>query len=841
MTDALYNADYYKTGCGRDYSDLEFWSPVFERIADRIIEDFAPKTVLDAGCAYGYLVAALRDRGVQAFGIDISKHAIANVRDNIKSYCSVCSLTDPLPENFPDNFDLITCIEVLEHMYEDEGTLAIENLCKHTENIIFSSTPSDLKEPTHFNVQQQEYWAKRFAVNGLYNQITYSANYISPVAVYFKRSDFCPKIIEDYERNTRIIKQNLNDALLRNSELSNQNSELQKAFKEQQKNISDLDKKNIMAEKMYQEIISSRSWRITKPIRLLLDQFKKKRHNLGKLADVSKIERQRQVRHIFLKDIKISILVPLYNTPEKFLCEMIESVQKQTYFNWELCMADGSDDEHKSVMEICEKYCAVDKRIKYKKLEKNLGISLNTNECIKMATGEYIALFDHDDVMHQSALFYVMEAVCEKDAHFVYTDEATFSGELKNIVSIHWKPDYAVDNLRANNYICHLSVFSKELLDKVGWFNPEYDGSQDHDLVLRLTEMAENVVHIPKVLYFWRSHPGSVALDLSSKMYAVDAGHKLVQENLKRRGICARVSSTYVYPTIYRIEYELIALPQISILVIDEGSDYLEKCLDSIITTTTYPNYEVLIINKKGTEKSINSVLSDSKKIPIIKQLKCDVSFNYAQAANFGVRHASGEYVVFVGNEAEVISPQWLEEMLMYAQRKDVGAVGAKLYYKNGSIRHAGLILGSGPDGVAESMLHLSSGKESGYMGRLCYAQNFMAVSAACMMTRKALFDEMGGMCEKFEREFYDVDYCLKLIEKGYLNVFTPFAELYCGSMEFNKDHINEVLNNQDAIEFKQKWGKIIDTGDPYYNNNLKINSPDFFINYKFVFKNNKT
>jgi hypothetical protein len=294
MTDALYNAHYYPIGCGRDCSDPDFWFPVFERIADHIIQDFAPRTVLDAGCACGCLVAALRDRGVDAFGIDISRHAVLNARDNIKQYCSVCSLTDQLQGNFPGKFDLITCIEVLGRMCEDERDLAVENLCKHTDNIIFSSTPGDLKELTHFNVQQQEYWAKRFAVKGFYNQITYSANYISPVALYFKRSDSIPKVIEDYERNTRIIKQDLNDSLSRikeltnqnlefekkNSDLSNHNFKLEKAYTELKNYSSELEKQNVFIEKMYQGVILSKSWRITKPIRSLLDQFKKKfRHN----------------------------------------------------------------------------------------------------------------------------------------------------------------------------------------------------------------------------------------------------------------------------------------------------------------------------------------------------------------------------------------------------------------------------------------------------------------------------------------------------------------------------------------------------------------------------------
>lgn len=303
MTDALYNADYYKTGCGRDYSDSKFWSPVFERIADSIIEDFAPKTVLDAGCAYGYLVAALRDRGVQAFGIDISKHAIANVRNNIKPYCSVCSLTDPLPENFPNKFDLITCIEVLEHMNEDEGTLAIENLCKHTENIIFSSTPSDLKEPTHFNVQQQEYWAKRFAVNGFFNQILYSANYISSFAVFYKKSSDISKVVEEYEQNIRMKNMFTNEEIKK----TNKTNFIYKCnYNTLKKQYCNLNKRYIKVYNEYNNVIMSNSWRITKPIRYILDKYKLFKKNINNINKSNK-SKEVQVKNNSINNNKLSV------------------------------------------------------------------------------------------------------------------------------------------------------------------------------------------------------------------------------------------------------------------------------------------------------------------------------------------------------------------------------------------------------------------------------------------------------------------------------------------------------------------------------------------------------
>ena len=283
---------------------------------------------------------------------------------------------------------------------------------------------------------------------------------------------------------------------------------------------------------------------------------------------LTKEELEKQRNEVFSKDITFSILVPLFNTPENYLRDMIDSVVNQTYGKWELCLADASDDAHAYVGEVCKTYYEKDKRIVYKKLEKNMGISENTNVCIQMATGNFISLFDHDDILIPTALYENMKVICEKDADFIYTDEATFLGNnIYDIVTYHFKPDFAIDNLRANNYICHFSSFDRTLIDKVGMFSTQYDGSQDHDMILRLTAAAKNVVHIPKLLYLWRSHKNSVSQDINSKTYAIDAGKRAVRDSILREGMNATVESSPAFPTIYKINYEIIGNPLISIII----------------------------------------------------------------------------------------------------------------------------------------------------------------------------------------------------------------------------------------------------------------------------------
>ena len=527
----------------------------------------------------------------------------------------------------------------------------------------------------------------------------------------------------------------------------------------------------------------------------------------------------------FEKKIKFSILVPLYNTPDAFLREMIASVQAQTYSDWELCLADGSDASHPEVAQTVKELAQEDARIRYCRLEKNLGISGNTNACIDMATGDYIALFDHDDLLHQSALYEMMCAICEQDADFVYTDETTFeSPDVEKILNTHYKPDFAPDNLRANNYICHFSAFSRSLLDKVGGFRSQYDGSQDHDMILRLTAAAQHVVHIPKVLYFWRSHPLSVAMDIESKGYAIAAGQNAVKDSIRRMGLCADVESSPVFPTIYRARYALEKRPIVSIVItVNGGFKQLSRCVGAVLAVTTYRPIEIIIADNAEQSRAKDAYYQRLTESPIFRICRSARILSDSARKNEAAGMASGDYLLFLEDRVRVMTPDWIEELLSYAQRDDVAVVGGKLYYPNKTLYHGGTVLGFGKDGVAGTLFHRAPRAADGYMGRLFYAQNYTAVSAACMMISASDFWSVGGFDATLAEAYYDVDLCLRLRQSDKLTVWTPFCEL-------TRAHGNEDTKKRqkDAVRFRARWQEAIERGDPYYNSNLTCRGAGF-------------
>ena len=602
-------------------------------------------------------------------------------------------------------------------------------------------------------------------------------------------------------------------------------------------------------------------WRMTGPLRKCIHWGIRQRdrlRNCGSIKGVFRKMDQKKLEHaamkslgtdsfpskevaeaeratVFPRMVKISILVPLYNTPKEFLVEMIESVTGQTYENWELCLADGSDAEHAYVGETCLEYAAkANGRIVYKKLDKNMGISGNTNACLTLASGEYIGLFDHDDVLHPSVLYEYVKAINEQGADYLYCDEITFkSGDLNKMLTLHFKPDYAPDNLRANNYICHFSVFSRELLDGTELFRTQFDGSQDHDMILRLTDNAKKIVHVPRVMYYWRSHAGSVASGIEAKPYAIAAAKGAVAEHLRKHGFDNFViTSTRAFATIFRIQYQILGHPKISIVI--PNKDHLEdlkRCITSILEKSTYDNFEIIIVENNSETSEIKEYYKSLEGNEKIKVVTFEGAFNYSAVNNLGVRHTEGEYILLLNNDTQVITPNWLEELLMYAQREDVGAVGAKLYYGDHTIQHAGVILGLGAHRTAGHCHYKQARQNLGYMGRLCYAQNFSAVTGACLMVKKSLYEEVGGLDESFAISLNDVDFCLKLREKGLLNVFTPFCEL------FHFESISRGLDdqgakaeryNKESEQFRTKWKAVLEAGDPYYNPNFSLDKSDF-------------
>ena len=555
--------------------------------------------------------------------------------------------------------------------------------------------------------------------------------------------------------------------------------------------------------------------------------------NYGTNSFPGQEERKKQEEYAFEYRPLISILVPLYNTPQNFLSAMIGSVKDQTYKNWQLCLADGSDAEHSYVGQYCLDLAKDDERISYKKLEKNEGISGNTNKCLEMAKGEYIALFDHDDILHPSVLFEYAKAINEKDADYLYCDETTFAGDdINRMLTMHFKPDYAPDNLRANNYICHFSCFKRELLEGTELFRSKFDGSQDHDMILRLTDRAKNIVHIPKLMYYWRAHAGSVASDITAKDYAIEAARGAVADSLRSHGYKNfRISSTRAFETIFKISYEIEGNPLISIVIPNKDHiDDLKRCITSIKEKSTYDNYEIIIVENNSKSKEIFDYYKEIE-CDNIKIIRYEGEFNYSKICNLGVSKAEGEYILLLNNDVQVITVNWLEEMLMYAQRSDVGAVGAKLYYENKTIQHAGVVIGLGAHRTAGHTHYGQSRENLGYMGRLCYAQNVSAVTGACLMVKKSLYEKVGGLDESFEVSLNDVDLCLKLRHEGLLNVFTPFAELYhFESISRGLDDNGEKAKRyeKESARFREKWKEDLEAGDPYYNVNFSLDRSDY-------------
>lgn len=668
--------------------------------------------------------------------------------------------------------------------------------------------------------------------------------------------------------NSESPKQELIQLRAENKKLLSEKTSAEKNKRELEHRISELSAALNDIQHSYNAVINSHCWKMTYPLRatlnavknfVLIRYFRKfcislKRNGLKQTmhkvkktlfpksvyqdviaaAVLSESDTQKQKNTVFDKNIKFSIIVPLYNTPVKFLNEMISSVIAQTYSNWELCLADGSSADHPEVEKAVNKFAQKDSRILYKKLPKNLGISGNTNACLDMASGDYIGLFDHDDILHPAALYEAMRAICEKKADFIYTDELVFrSPDINSVVAIHFKPDYGPDFIRGINFICHFSVFSKELLDKAGRFRSEFDGSQDHDMILRLTSKAENIVHIPKILYYWRSHPNSVAGSIEAKTYAIDAGIRAVQTNLDEQGIKAKVSRCETFPTAYRIKYDILSYDKVSIIIPNKNHlDDLALCINSILTKSTYPNFEIVIVDNGSDDPELFEYYDELKKDSRFVICSLDIPFNYSKLNNFAAKKASGKYFILLNNDIEIITPEWIEEMLMYVQRDDVGICGAKLYYPDNTIQHAGVIVGLG--GVAGHCFGGFNRNDNGYLCHLVCAQELSAVTAACLMIKASVFEEVNGLDEdNFKVAYNDVDLCLKVREKGHLVVWTPYAEAYhyeskSRGYEDTPEKQKRFIAEQNY--FKTKWADFLKKGDPYYNPNLTVDRGDYTV-----------
>lgn len=520
----------------------------------------------------------------------------------------------------------------------------------------------------------------------------------------------------------------------------------------------------------------------------------------------------------------ISIAVPAYQTPVEFLRQMIESLIVQTYSNWELCIVNASPD-NEEMQKVLAEYSAGDSRVRFCNLKENLGIAENTNRAFAMTKGEFVGLLDHDDLLAPNALYEIVKILQDHpQADALYTDEDKVTTELDEHFQPHLKPDFNLDLLRSNNYICHFFVVRKSIVEKAGGFRKEFDGAQDYDFIFRCTENAGEVLHVSEILYHWRTHKASTADNPASKMYAFEAGKRAIEAHLERTGTKGEVSHTQDLG-FYRVKYPVQGKPLVSVIIPNKDEkETLQTCLEMLEKNTGYQNFEIIIVENNSTTDEIfryYKELSGNRKIHLLRWGK---EFNYSAINNFAVAHAKGEYLLFLNNDVKSINPDWLEEMLGVCQRPEVGGVGAKLIYPDNTIQHAGCVIGMG--GIAGHMFVDMPADRTGYLHKASLLQDMSAVTAACLLMKKEVFEQAGGFTEELAVAFNDVDLCLKVRKNGYLIVYDPYAKLYHMESKTRgaEDSKEKVRRFQTEIEYMRcHWIDILKNGDPCYNKNLSL------------------
>lgn len=524
-----------------------------------------------------------------------------------------------------------------------------------------------------------------------------------------------------------------------------------------------------------------------------------------------------------------SVVVPVYRTPEPFLRAMIESVINQTYGNWELLIGDGGyREDNGQAARIVAEYQKLCPSIRYKKIDKNLGIAENTNEAMEMAGGDYLVFMDHDDLITVDALYEAAKAIQETGADILYSDEDKIDMQGRKHFMPHFKPDFNMDLLRTVNYICHLFLVRKSLADELGGFRPRYNGAQDYDFILRCVEQSHNIHHIPKILYHWRSHEHSTAENPESKLYAFEAGRRAIEAHYKRLGIPAAVEPGISHG-IYRTAYLWNDEPFVSVLIPNKDHrEDLKLCLDSL-KRQDYRNLEIIIIENNSQDKSTFDFYKELEKEENVRIVTYEGEFNYSKINNYGAGFARGGYLWLLNNDVELIGSQCLTELLGFAMRDDVGVTGARLYFGDGTIQHAGVVIGFG--GIAGHTFVNQRREELGYFARAMCQQDYSAVTAACLLTRTDVFRQVGGMTEELSVAFNDIDYCLKVRRLGKLVVYNPYAEAYHYESKSRgaEDTKEKVLRfHKEILLFAEYWGDILKNGDPYYNPNLTLDRADF-------------
>jgi len=524
----------------------------------------------------------------------------------------------------------------------------------------------------------------------------------------------------------------------------------------------------------------------------------------------------------------ISLVMPVYNVKPKWLQAAVDSVTKQSYTNWELCIADDCSTD-RDLKHLLHEISRRDERIHVRFLKKNIGIAGASNAALSMAQGQFVGLLDNDDELADGALWEVaLEINRHPDIDLIYSDEDKITDNGKRYAPF-FKPDFSPDTLRSYNYICHFTVIRRDILKAVGGFRQGFDGSQDYDLFLRITERTKRVAHIPKILYHWRAVVGSVGKDGRAKLYAYESAKKALSEHLERLGIQVKVEDGMFLGS-YHLKYTIENQPEIAIIIPScDKVDLLRQCVDSILQKTTYSQFTIWIVDNNSLEKETFDYYEELKDNDRVRVIRYEKEFNFSSLNNFAVQQILADYFLFLNNDTKVITPEWLEELMGPARRSEVGAVGCLLCYGNNTVQHGGVIIGIG--GIAGHAHKHFFCDEHGYFGRLHVVQNLSAVTAACMLVHKSVFDEVGGFTEELSHAFNDVDLCLKIREKGYLIIYTPFSRLYhyeSISRGFENSSGKRERFIRELKYMQERWHDELKKGDPYYNPNLSLQREDF-------------
>ncbi|MDD2823055.1 MAG: glycosyltransferase [Candidatus Daviesbacteria bacterium] len=862
------------------------------------------KRVLDAGCGSGYGSNILASYGgaAKVTAVDQSSEAINYASDKYKRSNIEFIVSDILKLDISkDKAEVITAFEIIEHLKEYSLFLEVLKSSLKPNGLLIVSTPNKNASTQDNPYHTQEFTPEQF-VNLLkkyfkFVNIFYQGYEFSQVIKSNEKIDF--KLEEDYIKLQQDVygpKANTKNSQYLVAVCSNTKNQLQtktvsvntdrvdsydltqglvsleKQFSTLHKFIESLNERNKRTEFELDSVRGELDyikyskffilWPYYIKVRDVFRSFASFIFKLKLIANLNSnfdayqkwfainypskkklLQQQKEAEGFKLKP-KISIITPTFNTPERFLRDCIESVQNQSYQNFELCIADDASTDPK-VREIIREYAHKDKRIKYIFRKENGHISQASNSALEIATGGYIGLLDHDDILWPNALFELVKALNNHPkAEFFYSDEDKLDEDGRTHVNPFFKPDWSPDYLRSINYITHFSVLKRSLVNKINGFRVGFEGSQDLDLFLRATNQIDDsskIIHIPTILYSWRKSPFSTASEkngLSVKSYAYRNQQKSLVEDLKLRGYVGNVVQTKNLGS-WRVRYDIIGNPLVSIIIPTKNQfRNISNCLNSIIQKSTYRNFELIILDTGSTESGVRDFYDlIKKKHPKTQIINWTNEFNFSSVSNFGAEKAKGEYLVFLNNDTEVITPDWIESLLEHAQRKEVGAVGAKLLYPDKKIQHLGGVLGvctnkekKGFAGHAYKYIPSET-----FINFDSYAiKNYSFVTAACLMVSKKKFKEVGGFDEKFKIAFNDIDLCLKLYkDKKYFNLINPNAELFhkesATIQTIDKKERDTNLWRNETLFFHNKWGEVV-SKDPFYNPHLTKDKEDFSV-----------